>query len=72
MLMMPPQCTAPVCSWRLTEGQMTSEYGPGTTLPSLALHNLTVLGFFWGEAQREPFFLPGQGRWVLRAGPLPL
>ena len=70
MLTMPPQRTAPVCGWRITEGQMTSEYGPGT-LPSSACTVLTVLGFFWGGAQRKPFFLPGQGRLVLRAGPLP-
>ena len=39
VLMMPPQRAAPVYGWRITEGQMTSGYGPGTALPSSAFHS---------------------------------
>ena len=71
MLMIPPQRTASVCGWRITEGQMTSEYGL-ETLPSSALHSAYCPRVLLGRGTEETgIFLPGQGRLGLRAGPLP-
>ena len=52
MLTMPPQHTAPVCGWRITEGQMTSEYGPGTLLSS-ALHSAYCPRVLLGRGAEE-------------------